>query len=381
MPGVPRGTLLSEAVESSMRRLQKTSLDLSFNELMDMHKQEPPELDIDPAYQRLFRWSTATQSRFVETLLLEMPVPPIYVVEEEESRYTLIDGLQRVSTYLHLRGELEASYRDPPIKLGDKLKLDGCDIVPNLNGLTFDDLDTSLQIKLKRAFIRVEVIRRGSDPRFRYHMFKRLNTGGIPLTDQQVRNCTIRLLSPVFIDFIKRLSTEKDFRVCISNITQEQQLGAQDEELVLRFFALKNHRAAFRHEIGDFLTDYMEKVSDTVAPLGFDYPGEEANFRKTFAVLATTLGEDSFAYADKRTRQLRNSFGIYHYEAITQGLQSCLDSLDIGDASRLRQLKQVLSQMKLESAFITMTTGGGKNSPGQLKKRIAYVESYLGPRL
>ena len=67
------------------------------------------ELDINPDYQRLFRWSEGARSRFIESLLLEMPVPPIYVIEQEEGQYLLIDGLQRISSYLHLRGELELS--------------------------------------------------------------------------------------------------------------------------------------------------------------------------------------------------------------------------------------------------------------------------------
>src|SRR6185437_13863837 len=100
---------------------------LSFNEILDMHKND--ELDISPEYQRLFQWSEGSQSRFIESLLLEMPVPPIYVIEEQEGRYLLIDGLQRISSYLHLRGELEAAHLDPPVHKGEKLVFVDCDIV------------------------------------------------------------------------------------------------------------------------------------------------------------------------------------------------------------------------------------------------------------
>jgi hypothetical protein len=66
-----------------------------------------------------------------------MPVPPIYVIEQDEGRYLLIDGLQRISSYLHLRGELEATHLDPPIHRGEKLTVVECDIVEELNGKTF----------------------------------------------------------------------------------------------------------------------------------------------------------------------------------------------------------------------------------------------------
>src|SRR5215813_13824694 len=97
---------LIESIASNLRRTSTQALDLSFNELLDMYEQH--ELNITPDYQRLFRWTEGQRSRFIESLLLEMPVPPIFVIEEEEGRYLLIDGLQRISSYLHLRGELEA---------------------------------------------------------------------------------------------------------------------------------------------------------------------------------------------------------------------------------------------------------------------------------
>ena len=181
-----------KAVEAKIERIRTRSLDLSFNELLDMY--ENKELIIQPEYQRLFRWSEGQQSRFIESLILEMPVPPIYVIELEEGIYELIDGLQRISTYLHFRGK-------HPEREG-ALKLIDCDIVPELNGLTFEKLPKALEIKLKRNFIRVEVLRKESDQRLRYYMFKRLNTGGEKLSEQEIRNSTIRLLDNKFNDFI-----------------------------------------------------------------------------------------------------------------------------------------------------------------------------------
>src|SRR3979490_1568500 len=122
---------LITAIETRLKKVSTQSLDLSFNELLDMYDND--ELDISPDYQRLFQWSEGARSRFIESLLLEMPVPPIYVVEQEEGRYLLIDGLQRISSYLHLRGELEALHLDPPVRLGEKLVLSECDIVEELN--------------------------------------------------------------------------------------------------------------------------------------------------------------------------------------------------------------------------------------------------------
>ena len=345
---------LINAVDSKIEKVHTQSLDISFNELLDMYRSG--ELDINPDYQRLFQWSEGARSRFIESLLLEMPVPPIYLIEESDGKYMLIDGLQRISSYLHLRGELEANHLDPPIHLGEKLVLTDCDIVPELNGKIFDDLGTALQIRLKRAFVRVEIVRKGSDSKFKYHMFKRLNTGGMLLTDQQLRNCTIRLLDPKFNDFIIGLSKITEFRDCIASLNQERVLEAYDQELVLRFFALKNYRDNFKHDVADFLTEYMEAVSDPDLEkrIPFDYEYKRAVFHKTFLILQKTLGEYAFASANRARDKLTRGFAVYHFEAFTIGLQSCLDRLNPEDDEM-------------------METGGGKNSRGPLRERINFV--------
>jgi hypothetical protein len=381
MSETPAGDVvqLVEAIESRIRRVHTSSLDISFNELFDMSQNR--ELDISPEYQRLFQWSVGSQSRFIESLLLEMPVPPIFVIEEEDGRYLLIDGLQRISTYLHFRGELEASHLDPKIKKGDYLKLSDCDIVRELNGKTFSDLGVALQIRLKRAFVRVEVVRKGSDPRFKYYMFKRLNTGGQELSDQQVRNCTIRLLNPVFNDFIIKLSETPDFVACTAGITDEQRLRGFDQELVLRFFAFKNWRGRFKHDVADFLTDYMEAVSDPAVDENFDYAFEHEIFTKTFRVFNATLQELSFAFVSRRFARIVKGFSVYHFEAFTIGLQVVLDRIDVGAADQMERLKGLFERIKNDAKFQEITTGGGKNSPGPLAQRIGFVETMLRDEL
>lgn len=368
---------LIQEVDLQLKNVHTQSLDISFNELANMVVEG--ELDISPDYQRLFLWSEGARSRFIESVLLEMPVPPIYVVEEEDNKKLLIDGLQRLSSYLHFRGLLDAPHLKPPVSKGEMLVLQDCDIIKALNGKTYDDLGTALQIKLKRSFVRVEVVRKGSNPKFKYHMFKRLNTGGEALTHQQLRNCTIRLLDPKFNDFIIKLADEnQDFKTCISTISEEQLYGAYDKELVLRFFALKNWREKFKHDVSDFLTEYMEAVSDPDDPEPFDYGKEQETFERTFKVLAGALGDKAFSRANTKTSgELIRAFGIYHYEAFTIGIQPNLDKLNVDTQERAQAVRDLLMQIKLDSGFIAQTTGGGKNSPGPLNERIGFVQGKL----
>lgn len=392
---------LTETIEQEIRQLKITSLDISFNELSDMYVSE--ELLITPNYQRTFRWDKIKQSRFIESLLLEMPIPPIYAIEINDGIYELIDGLQRISSYLNYRGLLkkqepeqktekfsETSESDDEEDDDSNIKeediyingfaLDGCDIIPELNGTIYNDLPAGLKIKLKRSFVRMEVLRKGINPELKYHMFKRLNTGGEILTAQELRNCTIRIIDNKFIDFINNLSHNLDFQATIEYVSSKQKNKKFAEELVLRFFALKNDRASFSHDVATFLTRYMEKVAMTDADLKkdsiFDYDNEKIVFQNTFRILNQSLGKEAFA-TYKSNSSILSGFNVYQFEAITVGMQSIYNKL-VNGSIELSAFSAKIKQAKTDSDFKNSTVGGGKNSSGVLDRRCEYIVKTLG---
>lgn len=359
---------LIQAVDQKIAAVRTNSLDFSFNELADMHSSG--ELIIRPEFQRMFRWSDGAQSRFIESLLLELPVPPIFLIEREDRIYELIDGLQRISSFLHFRGQLKAgdSYAEP-------LTLSDCDIVEELNGYTYQSLPKSLEIKLKRSYIRAEILRKESDPRLRYYMFKRLNTGGERLSEHEVRNATIRLLSNDFNGFIIELSDDTNFRHCTDIISSQQRQKKFDQELILRFFAFKNYFDIYVHDLSDFLTDYMEAVSDPDSSVSFNYDVERATFKKTFKVLKLVsddlnIGSKIFGSMGGGTEP-RGQFSVYHFEGIALGLQRVLDSVDPSNPNHISRISSVVKAGKPDEAFLKQG-GGGKNYRTPLKARIDY---------
>jgi Protein of unknown function DUF262 len=361
------------AVQKQVKQIQTTSLDLSFNELLDMYNNN--ELIIDPEYQRAFRWSVGKESRFIESLVLGMPIPPLFVIELEDGKYELIDGLQRLSSYIHFRAALQLEMFDRKIEKGTGLELTDCDIVKELNGLTHDTLPVAMQIRLKRHFIRVEVIRKDSDERLRYHMFKRLNTGGENLSDQEIRNSSVRLLTDgaKFMTFVSKLSDQPDYKTCIQTLTDEAINQRFHQELVLRFFAFKNRRDLYTHDVGDFMTDYMEEIADPDSVTTFDYASEEDVFFRTFHILATLLEDRAFGWVNKSGTIVRG-FAVYHFESFTLGIQPFLDSIDLSDPELVIKLRQTLEDVKKDANFIAITSGGGRNSKGALDKRISFVQ-------
>lgn len=363
-------------IEKEIAKIHTKQLDISFNEIADMYLSG--ELNIKPEFQRLFRWSEEKRSRFIESLILEMPVPPIFVIEIEEGRFELIDGLQRISSYLHFRGALKPINDDEPDIL--PLELSGCEIAPVLNGYTFNDLPATYQIRLKRNFIRMQIIRKESDPMLRYHMFKRLNTGGEQLQPQELRNCTVRLISDNFANFISDISQNENFRNTTENISDFNSQIAYREELALRFFANKNYLEKYVKNIEPFLDEYMKNVSlpeDHDDHISFNYQDEKACFEKLFLILDKALGGKAFGSKNMRSNGITESFRIYHFESISLAISRILDKVDPSNDEHILLITEALTNVKLDPDFIKLTTGGGKNTKKMLEERIAYVSNFL----
>lgn len=335
---------LIENVDSQIIKIRTKSLDVSFNELYDMYKNN--ELTISPDYQRLFRWEEEKQSRFVESLILEMPVPPIFVIETDDGVYELIDGLQRISSYLHFRGERLGETED------DFLELHGCDIVKDLNGLTFDNLPKALQIKIKRSFVRMEVIKKESEPSLKYHMFKRLNTGGEILSAQEIRNCTIRLLGSKAIDFLEECSKNADFQSVINRVASDKRKTKYDQELVLRFFTIKNDIENYRYPVTEYLTRYLEKI--TTEEIDFEYQKEKNIFEETFKFINENGGEEVFS-GRTANGTIKNEFVLYYFDGISISLASLIEQIISYDCAKT--IMDAVDQVKYGAELQSYKTG------------------------
>ena len=372
-------TQLIEAADRQIASLRTQGKDYSFNELLNMYVEK--ELVINPEFQRLFRWSEAKESQFIESLILELPLPPIFVIEIDDGKYELIDGLQRFSSYMHFRGQLESTHRK--IKIGDYLSLEDCDIVKELNGLNYMQLPVAFQIRLKRHTVRAEIIRNESDKRLRYHMFKRLNTGGEPLSDQEIRNCTIRLLDNIFNQFVIELSATNDFVECISGVGQDRLDEKYDQELVLRFFTFKNWGERYVKDVGNFLTQYLESVTDKEeSKENFNYEEERTGFLKTFCVLRNALGSQAFAQVvQRKSGESTYPFTVYQFESFSLGIQDFLKNLDPDNTAQMKLLGDCCWEIKRDAEFQKITTGGGKNTKNEFAARVNFVRMHLGRRL
>lgn len=346
---------LEEEIDARIGEVRTDTLDMSFGEISNLHANK--ELTIQPEYQRLFRWTNQQRSHLIESILLELPIPQIFVIENADGVLELIDGLQRVSTVLQ--------FIDPTSLALQPLVLEGCTLIPALNGKSFSDLPLSLRLTVKRSPIRTVVIKKQSKGFLRYEMFKRLNTGGSNLEPQEIRNCSARMVGEEgvkFYSFLVEQSNNEDFATCAEYVPQVDKEKKGVEELVLRFFAAKNGQEMFHGSVRDWLDNYMERV--LLGEIGFNYDEERSVFGNVFKIAKEKLGETAFLrYRDNAPL---GSLPPAYFEAISIGIFRSMDSIRTKDAAVLRSAISALVQ----SSEFRAVTGPGANSREKLEKRI-----------
>src|SRR5215203_5557087 len=284
---------LSEEIAERRQAINTDAYSMSIGELTNLYRDD--ELDIHPEFQRFFRWSDEQKSRLIESLLLGIPIPSIFVQQRQDGVWDVIDGLQRLSTIFELQGLL----KDEQEQVIDPLVLRGTKYLPSLEGKRWEDenggdaLDREQQLLIKRSKLDVQIVLRESDEASKYELFQRLNTGGSPLSDQELRNCILIMVNRDFYHWLVALAKDPNFQSCIA-LTDRALEEQYDIELVVRFIVFRRITTEKLREIGDigeFLTDEIVRLAQAE---DFDREQEEAAFHFTFELLAETLQDSAF---------------------------------------------------------------------------------------
>lgn len=215
--------------------------DFSLSAIFDMVDNE--SIDIAPHYQRRDRWSADKQSALIESFLLNVPVPPVYLSEEDYGVYTVIDGKQRITAIADF--------------LSGKLRLVDLKEMPELNGFSFEKLPSQLKNALRvRPFIRVITLLKQSDPELKYEVFLRLNTGGEKLKPQEIRNVAYSgQLNNLLIELSENTFLKQQMK--ITSIKSAAYRNMDDLELVLRYFTVKAEWQHLSNKLSIAMDSYM----------------------------------------------------------------------------------------------------------------------------
>lgn len=335
---------LDDEIRERRKEIQTDGYPMSIGELMNMYRDG--ELDIQPEYQRYFRWSDPQKSRLIESLLLGIPIPSVFVHQRDDGVWDVIDGLQRLSTIFEFSGIL----RDSEGQVKPALTLVATRYLPSLSHKNWDTIGKDSQLLIKRSKIDVKIVKRESDGQAKYELFQRLNTGGSALSDQELRNCIVVMIDRSFLPWLRQLANVASFQQCVQ-LSERQQREQYDLELIVRFLVLRElatNEITYQTELSDFLTD---KLATRMATM--DRSREETAFRFVFEKLADDLGEDAFK-SMRSDGEFRGKLLISAFEALAIGLGYYADN----QAAVTRSAREVAQEMWQDDDFRRFARAG-----------------------
>ena len=368
---------LDQEISARRAEVRSDGYPMSIGELINLYRDG--ELDIHPEFQRFYRWGSEQKSRLIESILLGIPIPSIFVSQREDGVWDVIDGLQRLSTIFELVGELKNEDGEylPPLELSKTKYL------PSLKGMKWEDngSDVSIgkanQLIIRRSKIDVKIILRESSESTKYELFQRLNTGGSQLSGQEVRNAMLIMVNPEVYHWISELSKNADFQMCVP--LSERLLSEQyDLELVTRFLVfrrLDEEKLGAVGDLGEFLTNNVTEIAQS-PKLHEIMAVESKAFEFTFAQLAQSLGEDSFRKYDDEKKKHAGSFLISAFEPIALGLGYNFEKYRDHTRGQTAEIGEIAKQIWTNSDFIT---GSGVNSASRIRTNIPLGRSLFAP--
>lgn len=340
-------------LKEQRRTVDFDTFDIAMQQLLSML--EEGQVWVAPVYQRKFRWDTVRCSQLVESILLGIPIPSLFMATNPDNTWEVVDGVQRLTTIVWFAGSDKLREK---LALGEELLLTKLQKLSSFEGFRYHDLPASIQLHFKTRPLKVITLNDKSDKIVRYDLFERLNTGGVALSSQEIRDC---IYQGDFAMKLEELAKTADFRNVVK-LTRLQEKDGTAEECVLRFFAFLDRYKQFDHAVVLFLNDYMSDATKN-----FDYKKKEAIFRKTFAQLAK-------AFPNGLSRPgRRGTTPLNFYEGVSVGAALALQEKD----------DLVLKNMSiwLASPLLRSYTTGATNSLPAVKGRIEFCrDHFLGKK-
>ncbi len=366
---------LSDEITSARKEVVTEGYDMSVGEIVNLYRNH--ELQISPQYQRLFRWDSTRKARLIESILLGLPLPPIFVYQRLDGVWELIDGLQRVSTLLEFMGALRDAngVEVPP------LRLEGTQFLPSLADKCFDStladgsdgIGTTLQIQLKRARLRVEILRQESDPNIKFEVFQRLNTGGVNLSQQEVRNSVGYMLDQSFQDWLTGLANMPAFINTIDQ-TETAMERQQHVELALRFLAFRIVPYQQGLDVHEYLDSALVKIAKIDAAQRLS---ESQVFQRTFQFLNESMGTNAFKRWDGHA--FGGKFLMSVYEVVSLGMSKNIDAIEgMGPDERATFIAAKCRDLWAKPQFLE-NSGAGVRGTTRLANLLPMAEAYFHP--
>ncbi|MGB3486505.1 MAG: DUF262 domain-containing protein [Xanthobacteraceae bacterium] len=301
-----------------------------------------------PKYQREFTWEDERKSRFIESVLMGLPIPFLFFWEMADGKLEIVDGSQRLRTL--------AEFVLGGFRLGDLESL------PSVSGFRFEDLPESRQRKIKNRSIRGIVLNEHADEQARFDMFERINTGSKVANKAEVRRGA---LAGPFMNLVIELAALPKFDA-LAPMSPKLRNERENEELVVRFFAYGDGLDGYKDRPSEFLFKYAKRMN-----AAFEANSQLASeYRQRFIDMLDFV-EATFPNGFRRIRNGKATPRA-RFEAISLGSHQA-----ISKNPTLRQQPPDVSGWLNGKAFSDITGGDGANAKGRLERRMHFVRDQL----
>lgn len=332
-------------------------------------------IKIDPEYQRRHRWDDKTSSKLIESLILNIPIPTIYIsqdvdvdveTENNEFRYSVIDGQQRLTAIKTF--------------LKNKFQLEGLNTLEELNGCFYKDLPPFLTRRLEERSIKCLRIDSTLDAQVKLDIFERLNSGSVKLESQELRNA---VYGGKFNKLIKKLSRNEDFKTLLQinqddSETNNKVKKMEDVEITLRFFALiENRYLKFKKTKERGFINFLDEAMLEFNKLEEEFLNQmKDDFEKTMKFIHTIFGSSIFSKLkfDEGTKELKtqSKFNIAVYDAFAVAIHDALS-----EGLKIENKKEELINLFRDNEFYDSISGSYLDTK-KLKYRIETTKKILG---
>ncbi|KIC51039.1 DUF262 domain-containing protein [Tateyamaria sp. ANG-S1] len=369
--------MLLEEIEKAQRNVRTDAFQMSIGELVNLY--DDGDIIIAPEFQRLFRWEVGQKSKLIESLLLGIPLPSIFVYELENGQWELVDGLQRLSSILEFMGKLrdEKGVACPPSVL------EATKYLPSLHNAVWEksaaiadveeneqvELDRSLQLAIKRSRIGVEILKRPSDSMTKFDLFQRLNAGGTTANAQEIRNCIILMVNADYFRAIKAAAETPKF-LAVTGLNEGQTEKQRHIEMAVRLLV---------HTLVDYdgILDVGEYIDEGIVQLATeaDITGASTTIKSTMDLLHEAAGGNAlrrFQNGDYSGR-----VGLVGLEAIAVGVAKNL--ADIEQQADPVQFVRDKSQAFWEQPEVEGFVSPGMRGTTRIQKTVPFGSEWFKP--
>lgn len=307
--------MLKSEIEVAKRTVNTDTVRITLGEVSSMYSSE--ELNILPDFQRLFRWTNDRKSNFIESILIGIPIPPVFVYENEDGTWELVDGLQRISTVLEFMGVLK------DVDTGERLRsrLQKTKYLPSLQDSVWEkkedgevQFEKSLQLFFRRARIEFQMLKHPSDTKTKFDLFQRLNRGGAYANEQEVRSCSMVLANQKFTKAIRQLAQSAS-ATSVFQVSESQKEKQRDVEYIVRLIAHTFVEYDTSLDVQEFLDSAIVNV---LSNQDQDHVIETASW--AIDILYEACGEKALIPSDAAPDGIAGRFSLRALEAIAVGI-------------------------------------------------------------